>query len=94
MTGRSDRVFRFQPRWKEELVVAGPGGRLVLELPMGHLTAYLPTENVWKDVAPDWAVDLWPMLKAELEIWCAANQASFKIDPTASVARYTPTQFG
>jgi len=94
MAAQAQPVFQFQPRWKEELIVTGPGGRLVLELSMGHLTAYLPMENVWKDLAPDWAFDLWPELKAELEIWCAANQARFKIDPTASVAPYAETQFG
>lgn len=94
MASQPRTVFKFQPRWKEELVVTGPRGRLVLELPMGQLTAYLPTENVWRDLAPDWAVELWPELKAELELWCAANQARFRIDPTASVAPYAENQFG
>lgn len=79
------RTFQFQPRWKEELVVTGPGGSLGLELPMGVLSAYLPTEVAWRRKAPDWAVDLWPTLKTELEQWCSDNNAEFHIDQTADV---------
>lgn len=79
------RTFKFQPRWKEELVCAGPEGTLVLELPMGVLSAYLPTEGVWQAKAPPWARDLWPILKEELETWCVANKAKLIIDETAGV---------
>ena len=78
-------VFKFQPRWKEELVVTGPGGSFILELPMGILSAYLPTEQVWERKAPSWAKDLWPDLKKELEVWCKENKAEFVIDETAAV---------
>jgi len=78
-------TFSFAPRWKEELVCTAPGGTLVLELPMGILTAYLPTEEAWQTRAPAWARGLWPELKRDLEAWCAANQAQFIIDPTAMV---------
>lgn len=79
------RTFQFQPRWKEELAVKGPGGSLVLELPMGVLSAYLPTEAAWQLKAPAWAAELWPVLRSELEEWCRANKAQFVIDETASV---------
>ena len=79
-------TFKFQARWKEELVCVGPGGSFVLELPMGRLTAYLPTEEAWKRQGPLWAVDLWGVLKVELEEWCRQNKAEFVIDPTATVA--------
>lgn len=82
---KAQTTFKFQPRWKEELVVTGPGGSFVLELPMGGLTAYLPPQNVWREVAPEWAKDLWPVLKTELEEWCKKNKADFHIDETASV---------
>ncbi|WP_111657774.1 hypothetical protein [Isoalcanivorax indicus] len=78
-------IFKFQPRWKEELVVSGPGGSFVLELPMGILSAYLPTESAWERRAPAWARDVWPQLKQELEEWCAANKAQFIIDESAGV---------
>jgi hypothetical protein len=87
-------MFRFTARWKEELVVVGPGGSFILELPMGILTARLPTEQVWPTIAPVWAVDLWPALKAELERWCAASNADLEIDPTATVSPFYETSSG
>lgn len=81
----SRKTFQFQPRWKEGLVVTGPGGSFVLELPMGVYSAYLPTQTAWETTAPDWARDLWPLLKSELEDWCVRNKAEFHIDETATV---------
>jgi hypothetical protein len=78
-------TFTFLPRWKEELVCTGHGGSFILELPMGVLSAYLPTEDAWRRKAPAWARDLWPELKSELEAWCKANNAKFVIDGTAAV---------
>lgn len=78
-------MFEFKPRWKEELVCTGPGGTFVLELPMGVLSAYLPTEAVWREKAPVWARALWPALHDELAAWCEANDARFVVDPTAHV---------
>ena len=79
------QTFQFQPRWKEELVVTGPGGAFVLELPMGVLSAYLPTEVIWPTKAPAWASGLWPVLRSELGEWCRASKAELVIDETASV---------
>ena len=78
-------VFGFAPRWKEELVVSGPGGSFILELPMGKLTACLPTEEAFRARAPEWARELWPQLRDELQAWCGQNDADFVIDPTAAV---------
>ena len=78
-------TFKFQPRWKEELVCTGPGGSFVLELPMGRLTAFLPTEAEWRKRGPEWARDLWPVLKEELAAWCKANKSDFVIEEHAGV---------
>jgi hypothetical protein len=78
-------VFQFQPRWKEELVVTGPGGAFILDLPMGVLTACLPTEAVWREQAPAWARELWPVLHAELAKWCVATKAGLEVDARAGV---------
>ena len=78
-------TFKFQPRWKEELVVTGPGGSFILELPMGIFSAYLPTESAWNKKAPSWAKELYPELKQELETWCKENKAKFIIDETAGI---------
>ena len=75
----------FQARWKEELVCTGPGGTFVLELPMGRLSAFLPTEDAWQKKAPAWARDLWPVLKLELESWCRVSKADLVVDESAQV---------
>ena len=77
--------FKFQPRWKEELVVTGDGGQFILELPMGVLSAYLPTELAWKLKSPEWAKNQYFELRQELEAWCKENGAEFCIDETAGV---------
>jgi hypothetical protein len=81
----TEQLFHFQPRWKEELVVTGSGGSFVLELPMGILSAYLPSEMEWKEHAPEWARGLWPELRRDLSEWCRTNKAELYIIATASV---------
>jgi hypothetical protein len=78
-------IFSFLPRWKEELVVTGPGGSFILDLPMGILSAYLPSEATWCEAAPAWARDLWPALHSDLEAWCAFNNARLYVEDNASV---------
>jgi hypothetical protein len=87
----ASHTFRFTARWKEELVVVGPGGSFILELPMGDLTARLPTHEVWRTNAPRWAVDVWSVLRTELDQWCAANGADLEIDPSATVSAFYGT---
>lgn len=82
---RTQTTFQFRPRWKEELVVTGPGGVFVLELPIGVYSAWLPTQQVWINKAPEWARDFWPVLEAELAEWCKKNKAKLYIDETAFV---------
>ena len=77
--------FKFQPRWKEELVVTGDGGQFILELPMGILSAYLPTAEAWNAKSPEWARSQYFDLKQELEEWCRENNAEFYIVETAGV---------
>jgi hypothetical protein len=78
-------IFKFEPRWKEELVCSGPGGSFVLEMPMGKLTVLLLTEDEWISRGPTWARELWPILHAELKAWCAELDAVFAVDATAGV---------
>ena len=82
---RTMTTFQFQPQWKEELVVTASDGSFTLDLTMGILRAYLPTEANWPKIAPSWAKDLYPVLKEELEAWCKANNAGFVIDEAAGV---------
>lgn len=77
--------LEFESRWKEELVVSGPGGSFVLEHPMGVPTVYLPTELEWRKRAPDWALGLWSELRSQLESWCSKNDIQLQIEDTAEV---------
>jgi hypothetical protein len=79
-------TFAFSPRWREELVCSGAGGRFALEATMGgELTAYLPTEAAWKERGPDWTRELWPVLHQDLMAWCKANRARLVVDAGASI---------
>jgi hypothetical protein len=78
-------TFAFHARWREELVCTAAGGSFVLELAMGKLTAYLPTEDAWPTCAPAWAIALWPVLHAELKAWCQANDAGLVVVADARV---------
>ncbi|MBI5261041.1 MAG: hypothetical protein HY852_04395 [Bradyrhizobium sp.] len=78
-------TFSFNPRWKEELVCSGGGGRFIIEFYMGKPSACLPSEQAWHNKAPEWARDLWPVLRDELEAWCVENKAGFAIDERALV---------
>ena len=77
--------FKFQSRWKEELIVVGKGGEFILEHPMGILSVYLPSENVWKNKSLEWAKNYYCELSKELEQWCIDNKVKFVIDETAGV---------
>ena len=79
-------TFKFEPRWKEELVVSGLGGEFVLEHPMGVKSVYVPTEVVWNEIGPNWALGHWAALHHELKIWCEKNGAELYVDETASVS--------
>lgn len=78
-------MFKFQPRWKEEMVVTSKDGTFVIDLAMGNLTAYLLPEDLWREQAPSWAKEHWAQLKSELEAWCEKYNAKLAIDVTAVV---------
>ena len=85
MFGGEPGRFQFSPRWKEMMIVTGPGGHFTLDFWMGIPTISLPPEECWREVAPGWAADLWHELKTELEDWCRDNNTKLEIDPKAGV---------
>jgi len=80
----AESVFQFRPEWKERLVVTGPGGAFELDLPMGILSAHLPSAVAWAETAPDWARDLWPVLHEELTQWCLDHGADLYVSHAAT----------
>jgi hypothetical protein len=65
--------FRFEPRWKEELVVHHDGGSFVLDFPMGRPNVCLPTEPRWRSIAPPSLADHWAELHTQMKAWCESN---------------------
>ena len=83
-------VFQFSPRWGEFLVVQGPGGSFALDHPMGIPSVYLPTEEEYRQKAPSWAVDLWDVLRDELEQYCRKYDYRFRIERGATLYAQGP----
>ncbi|MAP94908.1 MAG: hypothetical protein CMK07_08155 [Ponticaulis sp.] len=77
--------FQFEAKWKEELVVTGPGGCFCLVFSMGCPTVYLPDEHQWTIKGPAWAKDLYSVLKRELQTWCNAHDVELVIDEKSVV---------
>jgi hypothetical protein len=78
-------IFTFQSRWKEELVCTCALGSFVLEMPMGVLSVYFPTESAWRHNAPSWARAHWAGIQKQLDQWCRQNKIPLYIDETAHV---------
>lgn len=72
--------FSFQPRWKEELVCQCELGEIVLDMPMGTVSVYVPTESAWREVAPVWAVLLWKSFFEQLSAWCDLQKIPLHLD--------------
>lgn len=79
----------FQPRWKEELVCTSAAGSFILEMPMGVVSVYYPTEEAWAHRAPEWALPHWSEIQRQLRAWCSAQRIPLYIDDNAQVWRYS-----
>jgi hypothetical protein len=71
--------FRFQPRWKEELVYECNLGSLVLDLTMGVTTLYLPNAQAWPAIAPGWTIPHWQTLHDQLQAWCSSQNIPLQL---------------
>lgn len=78
-------VFAFQARWKEELVCSCSEGSFVLEMPMGIVSVYLPSQDQWLVKAPAWAKGYWAALHTHLSQWCAEHNFPLYIEDSAHV---------
>jgi len=75
-------AFTFSPRWKEELLCSCALGSFVLEMPMGVVSVYLPSEKNWLAAAPEWAKPHWGLLETQLRQWCEQKGIPFHVDET------------
>jgi hypothetical protein len=76
----------YQPKWKETLVGCIGGNYFHVEITMGVLHVYFPTEETWIASAPSWASGKWKAAKESAEIWCGAQNIPFTVDNAAWVA--------
>jgi len=76
---------QFEPKWKEELVCTMDGRRFVVELTMGRLAVYFPTNAKWKAAAPEWAASQWERVRDDLVAWCAQQKIPLVIEENAWV---------
>lgn len=77
--------FKFEPRWKEELVCTSRMGSFILDMPMGVLSVLLPTQSNWERNAPPWAKEHWQTIYEQLETWCKENKVQFFVEESAAV---------
>jgi len=77
---------QFQPKWKEELVCTMDGRRFVVEMTMGVLTVYFPTQSKWETSAPDWARHQWERVREDLAGWCQQEKMPLVIEDHAWVS--------
>ena len=75
--------YEFLPRWKEELVCRCAQGELILEYAMGTPTVCLPVKDRWTMMAPDWSLEYWDSIHAQLSDWCSQNKVALVIDTYA-----------
>jgi len=66
--------YTFCPRWKEELVCKTDQGSFVIDMPMGEVCVYAPTEVAWDRQIPHWNRNDYGNFIEELEQWCQAQQ--------------------
>ena len=71
----------YQPRWKEMLDGRVGSHRFTVELSMGQLHVYFPSQEKWEAEAPKWAKGLWETAKLQAENWSRENKIPFSIDP-------------
>ena len=78
-------TIKYLPRWKEMLDGIYGDHRFTVEITMGIIHVYFPTEETWERDAPAWAQGLWPQAKEDAQQWCAGNNTPFEVNPTAWV---------
>ena len=61
------------------------GRQFIIELTMGAMAAYLPTESRWEAAAPDWAKGQWDRVKGDLSAWCDQQRWPLHVEESAWV---------
>lgn len=73
------KSFTFNIRWKEELDGFVDGHRFTVEITMGSLHVYFPSEEIWEKNAPEWAKGMWQEASDATARWAAGQSIPFEI---------------
>ena len=73
-------MYSFKPRWKEELVCETPHADFVIEITMGELHVYFPTQERWLSLVPECLHSEYNQIIQELENWCRKQNIPFTCD--------------
>ncbi len=77
---------QFEPKWKDELVCTMDGRQFVVEMTMGFLKVFFPTQPKWEASAPAWARQQWERVRADLAAWCEQQKMPLVIEDHAWVS--------
>jgi len=77
--------IKYHPKWKETLVGSIEENIFYVEMTMGTLHVYFPTEEAWNASAPLWARDKWEAAKEAAKDWCREQNIPLTIDNAAWV---------
>lgn len=75
----------YQPKWKEELIGSIGENEFTIEMTMGQLYVFFPTESKWESNSPSWAKGKWNASKEAAQAWCREKKIEFTIDEQAWV---------
>jgi hypothetical protein len=62
------------------------GRSFVVELTMGVLTVYFPTQTKWEALAPEWVRHQWQRVREDLAAWCEQQKMPLVIEDHAWVS--------
>jgi len=79
-------IFEFKPKWKEELVCICGKHEFTVELRMGKMHIYFPTEPKWESMAPSWAKGMWESARDQTKTWAVSQNIPFDVDLQAWIA--------
>lgn len=77
--------IQFEPKWKELLECTMDGHKFTVEITMGTLAVYFPTQSKWESQAPEWAKNCWYRVKDDLSDWCKQQRIPMNIQEDAWV---------
>ena len=66
--------IQYRAKWKELLVGLIGNHSFSVEMTMGTLHVYFPTEEKWNESAPQWAIGQYGIAREEVINWCSKEE--------------------